>query len=213
MTKCWICGKQATTSPYEYNPNAFRDEDFFKGDGSLLFRCYCKECYEKEKARQDEERKLYIKLKKREMFRKACSVLERQGVDMYGYKDAIDAVGEIVEEKPDKFDSSYEVLTAIILVKNRIYSKMQYKIDRYQVDFLIPEMFVVLEIDGERHRYSKGRDSIRDEEIKKRLGKPWEIVRIKTDYLDQKAAILPVAIKRVLDARETGRVNYRELYD
>ena len=199
-------------SPYENNPQVFRDEDFFKGEGSLLFRCYCKECYEKERVHQNDERKLYVRLKKREMFRKACDILEKQGVDMYRYKDAIDAVSEVVDEKPDKFDSSYEVLAAIILVRNHIYAKMQYKVDRYQIDFLLPDMLVALEIDGERHRYSKVKDSIRDEQIKKTLGPHWEIVRIKTDYLEKKAALLPVAIKRVLDARCDGKVNWREIY-
>ena len=73
-------------------------------------------------------------------------------------------------------------------------------------------MLVALEIDGERHRYSKGKDSVRDEKIKKVLGPHWEIIRIKTDYLDKNAALLPVAIKRVLDARYDGKVNWRKVY-
>ena len=63
----------------------------------------------------------------------------------------------------------------------------------------------LLEIDGERHKYSGLRDKERDKEIKKALGSGWEIIRIKTDYLDQNAKKLVDAIDAVLESRETKR--------
>ena len=164
------------------------------------------------KPRKKEERELYIKLKKREMFRKAVRILEKQDTKMYDYKDAIEVVEEHVENHPDKFDSSYEVLAAIVLVHNRIYSKMQYKIGRYQVDFLLPELFVVLEIDGERHVHKKAYDTKRDIQLQQMLGDGWDIIRIKTDYLDKDAKKLPDAIRKVVEHRQTGKVNWRQLY-
>lgn len=166
-----------------------------------------------EEEKTAEERKLYVKLKKREMFRKAVKLLEDQHTDMYKYKGAIEVVRDFLEDNLDKFDSSYEVLTAIILVHNRIRAKTQYKVGRYQVDFLLPDMMVVLEIDGERHRHNKDYDSARDREIKKILGSHWEIIRIPTDRLDTNAKKIPEAIEKVLEYRETNHINWRSLYN
>ena len=208
--KCWNCGAIATET------KAFTYDWIFKApeprEVSPYVRCYCDKCAKEVEAKEKEERELYIKLKKREMFRKAVRILEKQDTKMYDYKDAIEVVEEHVENHHDKFDSSYEVLAAIVLVHNRIYSKMQYKIGRYQVDFLLPELFVVLEIDGERHVHKKAYDTKRDIQLQQMLGDGWDIIRIKTDYLDKDAKKLPDAIRKVVEHRQTGKVNWRQLY-
>ena len=208
--KCWNCGAIATET------KAFTYDWIFKApeprEVSPYVRCYCSKCAKEVEAKEKEERELYIKLKKREMFRKAVRILEKQDTKMYDYKDAIEVVEEHVENHPDKFDSSYEVLAAIVLVHNRIYSKMQYKVGRYQVDFLLPELFVVLEIDGERHVHKKAYDTKRDIQLQQMLGDGWDIIRIKTDYLDKDAKKLPDAIRKVVEHRQTGKVNWRQLY-
>ena len=205
---CWICGKANAT----ITRPVLVGSSFISPEPSKHHRCYCEKCFEKERRKEAEERKLYIKLKKREMFRKAVKLLEAQDTDMYEYQEAIEVVHDFIEDNVDKFDSSYEVLTAIVLVQNRIYSKMQYKVGKYQVDFLLPDMFVVLEIDGERHKHKKDYDSVRDKEIKKTLGPYWEIIRIPTDRLDKDAKKIPEAIDKVLEYRETNHINWRELY-
>lgn len=204
---CWICGETATKTKPIYNGFGWHTPEL-----STKRRCYCDKCYEEAIRIESEERKQYIKLKKREMFRKAVDILEKQNTDMYEYKEAIEVVWDFLEDNVDKFDSSYEVLTAIVLVQNRIYSKMQYKVGKYQVDFLLPDMLVVLEIDGERHRHKKDYDSVRDREIKEILGPHWEIIRISTDRLDTNAKKIPEAIDKVLEYRETNHINWRELY-
>ena len=88
---------------------------------------------------------------------------------------------------------------------------MQYKIDRYQVDFLIPDYHIVLEIDGDRHGLKKGKDSVRDENIKYILGADWEIIRIPTELLKKNAMKLPLAIEKVLSFRERGKVDWRNI--
>ena len=207
--KCWICGNPATeTRAVDYNPIV---KSFDVVPVSPYHRCYCKKCKEQVEEQERSDRELYIQLKKREMFIKACNMLEHQRTKMYEYKPAIDVVDDFIIEHPDKFDSSYEVLAAIVLVHNHIYSKMQYKIGRYQVDFLLPELLVVLEIDGERHRHKKTYDSARDIYIQGALGEGWDIIRIPTDYLDKDAKKLPEAIYKVIDYRQTGKVNWREL--
>lgn len=207
--KCWVCGKPATNTLF----TEWVGSGFIHRDVSPYYRCYCDECSAALVKQDKEERELYVKLKKREMFKKACDLLERQNTKMYEYKDAIDVVREHIEEHPDKFDSSYEVLAAIILVHNRIYAKMQYKVGRYQVDFLLPELLVVLEIDGERHKHKKEYDTKRDVYLQSVLGDGWDIIRIPTEHLDKNAKKLPEAIDKVISYRQTGKVDWRKLYD
>ena len=208
IIKCWECGEPATDTRVTVNDGG----TFIHMEVSPYYRCYCDKCKKRLDEEEAQERELYIKLKKREMFKKACNILEAQNTKMYDYKEAIEVVREHIEKHPDKFDSSYEVLAAIVLVHNRIYSKMQYKVGRYQVDFLLPELFVVLEIDGERHRNRKAYDTKRDIYLQKTLGDGWDIIRISTDHLDKDAKKLPQAIQKVIEHRQTGKVNWRQLY-
>ena len=202
--KCWICGKPATLTKPIFDNGCWKEIKPTK-----YRRCYCDKCYKEHEKKESEDRKLYIKLRKQEMFRKAVKILESQHTDMYEYKEAIEVVQEFVENNPEKIDSSYEALTAIILVHNRIHSKMQHKVNTYQVDFLLPDLMVVLEIDGERHKGKKEEDKKRDHIIKTDLGPGWEVVRITTDMLDKNAKKLPEAIYKVIDYRLTEDIHQK----
>lgn len=204
--KCWICGEPATRTKSVYEHGMWIEPPI-----SEKRRCYCGKCFKETTQAEAEERKTYIRLKKHEMIRKAIKLLENQDTNMYEYKDAIEVVTDFIEADLDKADSSYEILTAIVLVQNRIHTKMQYKVGKYQVDFLLPDYMAVLEIDGERHKHRKAYDTERDKFIKKQLGTHWEIIRLSTDYLDQNAKAIPKAIENVLEYRETDHIDWRKL--
>ena len=70
---------------------------------------------------------------------------------------------------------------------------------------------MVLEIDGERHKNRKKYDSERDAYIKQQLGYGWDIIRIKTEYLDMNASRLVDAIDKVIEYRETNHIPWRKL--
>ena len=215
--KCWECGKIVDLDiAYSSIPEGLIfPEDFsidMPEEPNHHGRYYCPECGEKAREEEKHDIEEFVRLKKLGMFRRALRLLEKQNADMYEYKEAIKVVEDFMKAQPDKFDSSYEMLAAIVLVKNRIHAKMQYKIGSYQVDFLLPDKYVVLEIDGMLHNYHKKYDSARDTFIKEKLGIPWEIIRIKTNYLDQNAQALPKAIDEVIKYREDGKVNWRRLY-
>lgn len=202
--KCWECGKEATCRRrigHLINGAKPGEMDLLVQNESYTQRCYCKECFDNHMKRIREENELFVKLKKRRMFETALDCLEHQQIKMYSYQKAIKAVEEYIEENPDKFDSSYEMVAAIVLIKKRIRCKLQYKIGNYQVDMILPDLFVALEIDGDRHKHRKQYDSERDMTIKMILGSQWEIVRIKTEYLDEHADRLLDAIKKVCDYR------------
>ena len=208
---CWICGKR-TEKMYrrtcaigsflldEVTPNYYSYP-----------RCYCDKCIEIVKKQETEDVRLHSLLKRKIMFYTAVNKLERQNIKMYDYIDAIKVVEEKMISDPEKFDSSYEMIAAIVLVKNLIYSKMQYPIDRYRVDFFLPEDGVILEVDGERHKYHRKHDSNRDAKIKSIVGPGWEIIRISTDYLDQRAERLPDAIQEIKKYREENHINWRRI--
>ena len=192
---CWECGKTIKAN-------------------ATYRRCYCDVCSPKHKDEIENNRKQMVYLKKFFMLERAMEILEKQSYDFNKHREEIKAVQDKFWDDPDKFDSADEIVTAIILVEHRIYAKLQYKIDRYQVDFLLPDYHVILEIDGDRHRYNVGRDSVRDEAIKYILGDDWEIIRIPTKYIETDASKLIIAIDKVLEARENnGKVNWRKLYN
>lgn len=198
--KCWICGKTATKTRSIGVSDGFTLVPF----AGTHQRCYCDSCYAKMVAEKARDTKEYVRLRKKLMFERAVDILEHQRIDMYEYQEAMQAVQEFAAEQPDKFDSAYEMLAAIILINNRIDCKMQYKFGQYQVDFFLPTERVILEIDGERHTHRKGYDTKRDQFIKSQLGNDWEIIRVKTEYLDQHADRLVDAIRRVCDHRAFG---------
>lgn len=195
--KCWVCGAEATKCYRKGNPYAF----VAKKELSKFQRCYCDECFDKVAKEMEEENAIFIKLKRKRMIETAIYKLESQSLVFEDYKEAIDAVVEYNEEHPDKFDSAGEVIAAIMLIKDHIKIKPQYKIDKYQVDFLLPEEKIVLEIDGDIHRVHRAKDSIRDEVIRHQLGEEWQIVRIPASELYQNAKKLVKAIDAVIDYR------------
>lgn len=196
---CWICGKPASKTSRH---SVFIDE---------RYRCYCRECFKKVIDEYEKENELFIYLKHKRMLEKALLILENQQVNMYKYKEAIDAVSDHLKENPDKYDSSYEILAAIILIQNRIKVKMQYHVGKYCVDMFLPEMNIILEIDGERHRSNSTKDTKRDAEIKNIMERKVDIVRIKTDFLDENAQRLPKAIEYVHKYHCEGKIDWKNL--
>lgn len=222
--KCWICGKENAMHSYETDIWLSDDEltDLISTRNKLVRdaiydkhkdvsrRMFCDACFTKIKAEHSNDKKEYLHYKKKLMLERAVRSLEKQALDIYRYKDIIEDLWEYIQEQPEKFDSSYEMIAAIILIENEIKSKMQYKVGKYRVDFLIPEHKIVLEIDGDMHENTLYKDNNRDIELRRILGADWETVRIGTKYLDQNAKALPDAMfavkeeKQKLRARNNG---------
>lgn len=203
--ECWRCGKAADTHKLTSNGLGF-----VEAPHQERWRAYCKECEAIVKQEQANIKAEYVRLKKAVMLETAIEKLEGQRLNIYDYKEAIEAIEEYIQEKPDAFDSSYEMMAAIVLIKERVHIKPQFKVEKYSVDFLLPEEFIVLEIDGERHKSKKYYDSERDKAIKKALGRNWEIIRIDTDLLDKDAKSLVKAIRKIFEYRVFN--NHTDIY-
>lgn len=161
------------------------------------YRAYCKKCYEKYQKDMENIKAEYIKNKTALMLERAIRILERQKIVIDSYREAVSVVREFSSENPGKFASAHEMIAAIVLIKNRVKTKTQYKIGKYRADFCLPELKIILEIDGDRHENSLYQDNERDKNIRNILGKDWEVVRIKTEYLEQNAKMLIKAIKTI----------------
>jgi len=176
--KCWSCGKE-TSDKWQYK------------------RSYCDECtsiLEKQVAIDQVE---YWKLKNKMMIERAVKRIEDSIDNVHPiefYKPAIKVISDYTDAHPAAFASTEEALAAIILVANKIRIKVQHRILNFRVDFLLPDLYTVLEIDGKQHSYNKYKDSKRDLQILHKLGKSWEIVRIETWEVNSSPEELPHAI-------------------
>lgn len=206
---CWNCGREDAAPRMKQVGSAFACMRV-EAKHQERWRHFCADCSAVRNAELQRDRSELNRLKKKMLFERAQQILEGQRSDMYELREAIDVVGEFVEAEPDRFDSAYEMVAAIILIHNRVHCKPQQKIGKYQVDFILPEEFVVLEIDGYHHENKVCFDTKRDREIRHELGPDWEIVRIATKYLDQNAAKLVDAIHEICDRRAFGEPEQRK---
>jgi very-short-patch-repair endonuclease len=168
-------------------------------------RLFCPECKEEYESTKENNLKKYIKLKTEIMFERALRMLEKQFVNMYNYIDAAEVVRNFALEHPERFGSSHEMVAAMELIRQEIKIKTQHKILNHRVDFLLPDLKVILEIDGYMHQHRKIKDSKRDIKIRNELGHDWEIVRIPTKYIEQNITALLEAIKGVYKYKQEIR--------
>lgn len=209
---CWICGQEAETTAH-MNRYVINGAVFFTPKSmSRKLRCYCEKCKIEYENQKKEDTAEYIRLKKQAMFENAMANIEKSGkVDMYNLRPAIDKTKLYLEKNPDKFDSSYEVIAVIMLIDAGCQIQLQAKVGRYQVDIMIPNRHLIVEIDGDRHAHRKEYDSQRDITIKEILGPEWDILRIKTEYLEQNPTKLVKAINYLREYKHTGKINWRKI--
>lgn len=211
--RCWQCGEEVNVDlekewedylyrvavmSKEYTGKAKQPEGCWK-------RVYCEECEKSVALEKADIKDKHIKYKLLMQIEKAINTLEKQHINLYRYRESIKTVEDFATKNPQKFDSSYEIIAAIILIHNRIHAKAQYSIDPYRVDFYLPTLKCILEIDGERHNGRELYDSNRDIKLRNMLGADWEVVRIPTKYLDQNAKMLVEAIKQLKREKQKVR--------
>ena len=179
---CWKCGQVIPREEYLGQTRRF-----------------CEKCYEEYAEEYKPVVTQYAILKNRVMFERAMRLMEKACADMTKYRKYAKAVMKHSRENPEQYRSSDEMIAAIVLLEAGYDIRMNYKVDRYQVDILIKELHVCLEVDGDRHASKKASDGKRDVEIRKKLGGLWEVIRIPTKYIEDQPEKLPEAIKAMYD--------------
>ena len=112
------------------------------------------------------------------------------------YKRAINVVHKNLHNK-GWFQSTEEIMVAIELLKNRVKVIHQQKVKNYKVDFVLPDMKVLLEVDGAIYHNNLRREGERDGNILLAMGLDWNVVRISTDRINKDVTKLMKAIKAV----------------
>ena len=162
----------------------------------------CKKKHDKE---TKSDRENYAILKKKVMFERALELLEAQGCAMSKIRNSAIMTQKYLYTHIDKFDSADEIIAAIILISRGVKIQPQVKIGKYQVDFLLPDLKVVLEVDGYMHKTRKKYATQRDAEIRQELGEEWEVVRISTKALETKAIQIIEAIPTLKEVARLSR--------
>ena len=177
MFICWRCGRdvECETEPQE--------------------RVYCRECAEKAKEEKKQLLDAYTEIRKKVMFETALRKMEKAGMYMHEYLEISEEVFRQFNADDIKLMSGDEIIAAMVLRSYLIDYKANYRIGSYVVDFLIPSMHVVLEIDGDRHDLRPDKDNARDINLRAMLGEKWEVIRIGTPYLEMNPEKLPDAIE------------------
>lgn len=177
--KCWICGKDIVES--------FGAMDIMSGR-------FCKEHWREHQKQYKQTVAEYLKLKTQIMFERAVRLLENTGINMTDIKREAQAVQKHSVDSPESYKSSQEMVTAVIMLKAGYDFELNYKIGKYIVDMYLPDLKLILEVDGERHDNRQLQDSKRDTELRRLLGDEWEIIRIPTQYIEQNPEKIPDAV-------------------
>lgn len=179
---CWKCGKPIPKDQF---------------DGQT--RRYCEKCH----GEYTEDLKpivaQYSVFKNRIMFERAMRIMEKSCADMTRFKKCAIAVMKHSRDNPEQYLSADEMIAAVVLLEAGYDIRMNFAVGHYRVDILIPDLYVCLEIDGERHKHSHAADGKRDVEIRAKLGKAWEVIRIPVKYIEDQPEKLPEAVKAMYD--------------
>lgn len=177
--KCWICGKDIIES--------FGSMDIMSGR-------FCKEHWREHQKQYKQIVADYLKLKTQIMFERSVRLLENTGMNMTNIKREVQAVQRHSADSPESYKSSQEMVTAIIMLKAGYDFELNYKIGKYIVDMYLPDLKLIVEVDGERHDNRHLQDSKRDTELRRMLGDEWEVIRIPTQYIEQNPERIPDAV-------------------
>lgn len=124
------------------------------------------------------------KIKQLQMLDNAMSLLKKGGSSPYwskiknGYysEQYMILFNKILDNT--YFDSKYEVIMAIIFEKNKIVYELHKHIGQRIVDFALPDLKIIVEVDGVLYHQNESEEFLREREIMRECGEDWEIIRI-----------------------------------
>lgn len=164
-------------------------------------KCLCNECQEKIKFIKKIDMVDKAERKLETPKHKAVGSSKKTLVSEYAKK-----VKERVASRENEFDSIPEVMIAIQLERNGLKYYSQKKIGDCKVDFVIPQIKMILEIDGEIYHKNADSSFLRDRKIMSLVGEEWEIVHIESEYVPKYTWNLKEALPFVVDARNDNHM-------
>lgn len=150
-------------------------------DSNKTYLCeYCKKGIARKKKQYIQNEIDKVMTRKEQAFEKAVERIQNQVSDFSCYKKAID----LARTRAEMYGSIPEAMVAIELLKLGHKIIPQQKIKSYKVDFLLPKLKMVIEVDGSiyhQDKYGNGRDAI----IQLALGLQWRIVHISAEVVSK----------------------------
>lgn len=135
--------------------------------------------------------------KKEKKFKDAVKRIEKVTKINSSYQKAIDLIYKNLHRK-SWFQSTEEIMVAIELLRHNIKTIHQQKIDRYKIDFVLPDLKIILEVDGEIYHNDITKQGIRDGTIILRLGLDWKVLRVPTKKINKNITKLKKLIDETL---------------
>ncbi|WP_146009208.1 DUF559 domain-containing protein [Beduinella massiliensis] len=162
----------------------------------------CKAC-KANNALRDSERRILdtFEIKERRMDNAIQRIAKVARIE--NYETAISDVHKRIHT-PLSYESTEEIMVAIELEQKHIKYRHQVKFgSRYRADFVLPDMKVVLEVDGEIYHGEEKRtkENLRDNLIAISLGAEWEVVRIPASLINKNVTRLVSAVSRAKEKR------------
>ena len=111
-------------------------------------------------------------------FKKAVANIEKQVRDFDKYENAI----RIAKTRIEKYGSIPEAMVAIELLKNKYRIIPQQKIGKYRVDFALPDIKRVIEVDGALYHKNINKGD-REATIQLSLGASWKTLHIPAELI------------------------------
>lgn len=190
--KCWYCGNEIELA---YEPRE---------------RICCEDCFVKAKEEHKALVAEYSKLKIKVMYENALRMMEKSGrCYMHEYYESAERILQKALSDTESFMSSHEMVVAIVLDNLMYLYEPNYKILNYRVDFFIPELKACLEVDGNLHEHKLEYDSRRDIAIRDVLGPEWEVIRIRTKYIEENPEKVVDAIEAMITEKKKLRKKNR----
>ena len=142
----------------------------------------CEECKKKIRAMKPipKEVKAEQKDKFERRFDRAVEKIKKQVGNFEEYKRAI----ELAETRMYQYGSSPEAMVAIELLRLKYRVIPQQKIDRYTVDFALPDEKLIIEIDGSLY-HAKNKTPDREARIQFAIGFDWKIIHIPAELIEK----------------------------
>lgn len=154
-------------------------------------------------------------IKKMEMVDKAQKELEKRKGKMRRFKEKFDMSKYTNEVKNrvvngiDNFSSMPEAIVAIQMQRIGLKYETQKDIAGKKVDFIIPEIKIILEIDGELYHTDEDKEFLRDRQIMHEVEEKWEIVHIKAKEIPKYTWNLREGLPYVVSERNS-RFSFRD---
>jgi very-short-patch-repair endonuclease len=171
----------------------------------------CKPCRVIERQQEKEKNNPLRTLEAERRLEIAIEYLEKKDI-LEDYSKALDIIGEKIY-RTGWFQSSNEILVALEIIRKGYKVRHQVKMGKWKVDFQIPELKTILEIDGVlyHNKETKPKEKLRDSSIIAYLGPEWEVIRINENLIKKNIQKLIPAIKRIIAERKRVRSSYEKL--